>query len=289
MAYDPDKIFGEIRKLLENASIGDNPSRTEICQRLVDDGVVRSMGTAHKYVGAFFAADSIKAEIVAPDIDTSVLPERVYSAFVSLLESASRLKNEVGAALEDLTQRSSTSFGKMMTAHDLAQQAEIVELATELETMRADRETTRDQLLAEQARSEELNATIAEKDGALAAARTVESDLRNLVADQEAKIAAQMEAAGSRDRLISALESERALRERQTEKADEEIRQLREMLGPPGNELKASSRANPGPLQGAIVNSEGSPVDLVRPLPEEGDCIDLDIDLPTKSPFHLPQ
>lgn len=167
MAYDPDKIFGEIRKLLENAPIGDNPSRTEICQRLVNDGIVRSMGTAHKYVGAFFAADSIKAEIVAPDIDTSVLPERVYSAFVDLLDSAARLKNEVGAALDDLTQRSSTAFAKMMTAHDLAQQAEIAELATELEALRAERDDTREQLDVEKAHLDELIATIAEMDHAL--------------------------------------------------------------------------------------------------------------------------
>jgi len=289
MAYDPDKIFGEIRKLLANAPAGENPSRTAICQRLVDDGIVRSMGTAHKYVGAFFAAETIKAEIVAPDIDTSVLPAHVYTAFVALLDSAGRLKNEVGAALDDLAQRSSNAFAKMMAAHDLAQQAEIEELATELETLRVDRDNAHEQLLAEQVRGETLNAAKVEKDALLVEARCVESDLRSLVADQDARIAVQIEAAGSRDRLIRALESERDALQRQAERADNEIHQLRKMLGFSEGDLEAEYLAEPDHSQNAIQESPGDTVGIGRLSSDEKNHEDQDFELPSKSTDQHPQ
>ena len=289
MAYDPDKIFGEIRNLLESAPNGTNPSRTEICQRLVDEGVVRSMGTAHKYVGAFFAADSIKAEIAAPDVDTSVLPERVYSAFVSLLDSAARLKNEVGAAMDDLTHRSSTAFAKIMTAHDLAQQAEIVELATELETIRADRNAMHEQLLAGQACIDKLNAVLEEKDATLAEAAGVVSELRSLVADRNSKIAAHLEVAGSRDRPIGVLESEREARQRNAEKAEEQIRALRQMRDLPGSGSEVSDRPNPDHSYGAVEKSEGYAMGPAPANSGVGDATEVDFDLPTKPTSHHPQ
>lgn len=289
MAYDPDMIFGEIRKLLENAPPGENPSRTAICQRLVDDGIVRSMGTAHKYVGAFFAADTIKAELVAPDIDTSVLPAHVYTAFVGLLDSAGRLKNEVGAALDDLTQRSSIAFAKMMAVHDLAQQAEIEELATELETLRVDRDDAHEQLLAEQARGETLSAAIAESDALLAEARSIEADLRSLIADQDARIAVHIEAAGSRDRIIKALESERGALLRRAEGADEQVRQLRRMLRFPEGELEADYRAEPDHSQTQLRRPRGDTIGISRLPSDEESHADQDCDLPTKSIDQHPQ
>lgn len=284
MAYDPDMIFGEIRKLLENAPAGENPSRTAICQRLVDDGIVRSMGTAHKYVGAFFAADTIKAELVAPNIDTSVLPAHVYTAFVGLLDSAGRLKSEVGAALDDLTQRSSIAFAKMMAVHDLAQQAEIEELATELETLRVDRDDAHEQLLAEQVRGETLNAAIAEKDALLA-----EADLRSLIADQDARIAVHIEAAGSRDRIIKALESEREALLRRAEGADEQVRQLRRMLRFPEGELEADYRTEPDHSQTQLRRPRGDTISISRLPSDEENHADQDCELPTKPIDQHPQ
>lgn len=289
MAYDPDKIFGEIRKLLESAPNGTNPSRTEICQRLVDEGVVRSMGTAHKYVGAFFAADSIKAEIAAPDIDTSVLPERVYSAFVSLLDSAARLKNEVGAALDDLTRRSSTAFAKIMTAHDLAQQAEIVELATELETLRAETDGMHEQLLEGQACIDKLNAVLEEKDASLAETVGVVSELRSLVADQNSKIAAHLELAGSRDRLIGILESERDARQRNAEKAEDQVGRLRQMPDLPESVSEASDRANRDRSRGDADQSDGYAIGHGPAHSGSGDATEVDFDLSTKPTSHHPQ
>jgi len=244
MAYNPDKIFGEIQKILEAAPAEGNPSRTEICQRLVDERIVRSMGTAHKYVGAFFAADAINAEVLAPAVELSVLPDRVQTSFMSLLEAAGRLKDEFGWAIDDLTQRSSASFGKMMTAHDAAQQAEIIELATELEGIRREHEVAQAHLLEERAHTDELEAVVSEKDRALADANAMEMELRQRLAAQEEKTAFLAATLDARDKVIASLESERAVWLGQLGKGDEDIRLLKEKLDRDmkGSELKATER-----------------------------------------------
>ncbi len=237
MAHDYNKIFGAIRALLSGAPEARSPTRTEICQKLVADGIVGSTGTAHKYVSAFFAADALKAQVVAaPEADLSDLPDRVNAAFVALVNSANVLKNEASAALGDLAERSTVTFGKMVAAHDAAQQAEIEELGSELAAARRECEAAQIELAEAVRRGDEFLAALGERDASLAEALATNSDLRHELAVEQTKVVTLIEAIEAGDKGAAATLAEHPAidRQRSQDSGDTSISEGEEQLiGPP--------------------------------------------------------
>lgn len=205
MAHNSEKIFGEICKLI--VASGPPPSKTEICHALISAGTVNSMGTAHKYVHAFFMADALKAEFRAPDVDASELPNRVRTAYEALVTTAGALRNEVAAALEDLTRQSSETFGKMVAAHAAAEQSEHVELIAELDRVHDEAAALKTQLAEEIERRGTVEMDLAESLATLGEVTALVEELRASLAAEQANAAALAAALDSSDKVIAALES----------------------------------------------------------------------------------
>jgi chromosome segregation ATPase len=228
MAADSEKIFDFIRKLISGS--GPTPSKTAICQALMSSRVVGSMGTAHKYVTAFFAADALRAEFRAPESDSSHLPDRVRSAFEALVSASDTLRNEMVASIDDLVMQSSSTFGKMAAAHSAAQEFEIEELGIELKAMRIEVEALRSQLAEEGQRREAAEATLLEREAALSEATAAVEVLTTSLESELTKTASLNATIEGKTEIIDALQAERATRNSRNEQSDQLMAQLRQQM-----------------------------------------------------------
>lgn len=207
MAKDSEKVFEFIRKLLSGG--GPPPTKTAICQALIADRIVGSMGTAHKYVGAFFAADAMRAEFRAPESDVSLLPDRVRSAFESLVAASDALRNEIVAAIDDHVNKSSTTFALMTASHSAAQQTEIEELGIELGSSRNELDALKQRLVEEAQLREAAEAALVQREEAFLEAKASVEFLTARLEAELTRVASLASEIDSKAAIIDALQSER--------------------------------------------------------------------------------
>lgn len=225
MAHSEAKIFEAIRHYLAETP---NASKTTLGQRLFDEKVVGSIGTAHKYVLAYFAKDALTAMAPARDVPASDLPAGVLVAFTNVLAASNVLKNEIVLALEQLSQRSTSTFGKMVAVHDAAQREEISELADELERLRQELDAQVALLAQANEREEALGHTLIEREAMVLEATAAVDELQLALNAQASKLATLVETTAAKDKTIASLESERVAWNVRADDADQQVRELRE-------------------------------------------------------------
>lgn len=245
MAHNEAKIFEAIRQYLVETP---NASKTTLGQRLFDEKVVGSIGTAHKYVLAYFAKDALRTMARVPDAPASDLPTGVLVAFTNVLAANNSLKNEIVLALEQLSQQSTSTFGKMVAVHDVAQREEIAELADELENLRQELDAQVALLAQANEREEALGQTLIAREATLLEATAALDELRVALNAQESKVAVLVESAAAKDKTITSLESERVVWSRRAQDSDQQVRELREQARVLNVELERLRR-----VEGAVA------------------------------------
>jgi hypothetical protein len=225
MAHNENKIFEVIRQYLVETP---NALKTTLGQRLFDEKVIGSIGTAHKYVLAYFAQDALRTMTRIPEVSPSDLPAGVHVAYTNVLAANNALKNEIALALEQLSQQSTATFGKMVAVHDVAQREEIAELADELENLRQQLDAQVALLAQANEREEALRQTLIAREATLLEAAAALDELRVALNAQESKVATLVETATAKDKTITSLESERVVWSSRAEDSDQQVRELRE-------------------------------------------------------------